>query len=115
VIEKNNQSHPTISDQTQSNTSDKRKYRPSLSSSYPYERPEATIYEDMLASALDKLTFKAINYVRNPEIWISTCIWYTPDFIIGKRLIIEVDGGIHEFEYRQTPDRGRGLSLSSLI
>jgi hypothetical protein len=42
---KNNQSHPTISDRTQSNTSDKRKYRPSSSFSYPYKRPEATIYE----------------------------------------------------------------------
>jgi very-short-patch-repair endonuclease len=113
VIEKNNQSHPTISDRTQSNISDKRKYRPS-SSSYPYKKPEATIYEDMLASALDKLTFKAINYVRNPEIWISACIWYTPDFIIGKRLIIEVDGGIHEFEYRQTPDRIRQRALENM-
>ena len=71
----------------------------------PYKHPEATIYEDMLVSALDKLTFRAVNYVRNPEIWISACIWYTPDFIIGRKLIVEVDGRIHEFEYRQTPDR----------
>jgi very-short-patch-repair endonuclease len=99
---------------SQSNTFDKCNYRPSSSSSYPYKRPEATIHEDMLASALDKLTFKAIKYLRNPEIWISACIWYTPDFIIGKRLIIEVDGGIHEFEYRQTPDRIRQRALENM-
>ena len=68
----------------------------------------------MLASALDKLTFRIINYIRNPEIWISACIWYTPDFIIGKRLIIEVDGGIHGFEYRQTPDRIRQRALENM-
>ena len=64
--------------------------------------------------SLDKLTFRAINYIRNPEIWISACIWYTPDFIIGKRLIIEVDGGIHGFEYRQTPDRIRQRALENM-
>jgi hypothetical protein len=58
----------------------------------------------MLASALDKLTFKAVNYVRNPEIWISACIWYTPDFIIGKKLL----------EYRQTPDRIRQRALENM-
>ena len=58
--------------------------------------------------------FKAVNYVRNPEIWISACIWYTPDFIIGKKLIIEVDGGIHELEYRQTPDRIRQRALENM-
>ena len=68
----------------------------------------------MLASALDKLAFRAVNYVRNPEIWISACIWYTPDFIIGRKLIVEVDGGIHEFEYRQTPDRIRQRALENM-
>ena len=110
MIEKNNQFHATISNPSQS---DKHNYSPSPSS-YPYKRPEATIYEDMLASALDKLTFRIINYIRNPEIWISACIWYTPDFIIGKRLIIEVDGGIHGFEYRQTPDRIRQRALENM-
>ena len=94
-----------VFDSLQPNTFGRRRHRSSSSSSYPYKHPEATIYEDMLASALDKLTFRAVNYVRNPEIWISACIWYTPDFIIGRKLIVEVDGGIHEFEYRQTPDR----------
>jgi very-short-patch-repair endonuclease len=98
----------------QLNISSNDKRRSSSSSSYPYKRPEATIYEDKLASALDKLTFRAVNYVRNPEIWISACIWYTPDFIIGRKLIVEVDGGIHEFEYRQTPDRIRQRGLENM-
>lgn len=110
LTEKNNQFHPTISKPSRT---DKHNNSPSPSS-YPYKRPEATIYEDMLASALDKLTSRAINYIRNPEIWISACIWYTPDFIIGKRLIIEVDGGIHEVQYRQTSDRIRQRALENM-
>ncbi len=105
-------SHPTMSNRSRSNRTDRRNYWPS--SSYPYRRPETTIYEDMLASALEKLTFKAIKYVRNPEIWLSACIWYTPDFIVGKRLVVEVDGGIHDLEYRQKPDRIRQRALKNM-
>ncbi|HEX5976131.1 MAG TPA: hypothetical protein VFY68_02575 [Nitrososphaeraceae archaeon] len=83
---KNNQFHHVISSQSQSNTYDKHSHWAS-SSSHPYKRPEATIYED--GSALDKLTFNAINYVRNPEIWLSACEWF------------------HEPEYHETPDRIR--------
>jgi hypothetical protein len=71
---KNNQFHHVISNRLQSNTYDKHSHWAS-SSSHPYKRLEATIYED--GSALDKLTFNAINYVRNPEIWLSACKWYT--------------------------------------
>lgn len=67
----------------------------------------------MLASALDGLA-KQIDYESNREIRLSSCIWYTPDFIIGKRLIVEVDGGIHDLDYRRTPDRIRQRALENM-
>ena len=86
----------------------------SSSSSSPfYKRPTSTRYENLLSSALDKFAFN-IKYIRNSEVWLSACIWYTPDFIIGHRLIVEVDGGIHEFEYRKTPDRIRQRALQNM-
>ena len=39
---------------------------------------------------------------------------YTPDFIIGNRLIVEVDGGIHDLDYRKTPDRIRQRALENM-
>lgn len=78
-----------------------------------YKRPVSTKYENLLASALDKIAF-TIPYLRNREVWLSACVWYTPDFIIGNRLIVEVDGGIHELDYRKTPDRIRQRALENL-
>ena len=40
--------------------------------------------------------------------------WYTPDFVIGNRLIVEVDGGIHDRDYRRTPDRIRQRALENM-
>jgi Protein of unknown function (DUF559) len=45
---------------------------------------------------------------------LSSCTWYTPDFIIGNRLIVEVDGGIHDLDYRKTPDRIRQRALENM-
>ncbi len=45
---------------------------------------------------------------------MSSCTWYTPDFIIGNRLIVEVDGGIHDLDYRKTPDRIRQRALENM-
>jgi very-short-patch-repair endonuclease len=83
------------------------------SSSSFYKRPISTRYENLLSSALDKFAFN-IKYIRNSEVWLSACIWYTPDFIIGRKLIVEVDGGVHEFEYRKTPDRIRQRALENM-
>jgi hypothetical protein len=66
-----------------------------------------------LASALDS-TAKDIDYKTNPEVRLSSCTWYTPDFIIGNRLIVEVDGGIHDLDYRKTPDRIRQRALKNM-
>ena len=45
---------------------------------------------------------------------MSSCTWYTPDFIIGNRLIVEVDGGVHDLDYRRTPDRIRQRALENM-
>ena len=45
---------------------------------------------------------------------MSSCTWYTPDFVIGNRLIVEVDGGIHDRDYRKTPDRIRQRALENM-
>lgn len=45
---------------------------------------------------------------------MSSCTWYTPDFVIGNRLIVEVDGGIHDLEYLKTPDRIRQRALENM-
>lgn len=78
-----------------------------------YKRPISTRYENLLASALDKFA-SGITYIRNPEVWLSACIWYTPDFIVGHRLVVEVDGGVHNLEYRKTPDRIRQRALENM-
>jgi len=57
---------------------------------------------------------KHIDYKTNPEVRLSSCTWYTPDFIIGNRLIVEVDGGIHDLDYRRTPDRMRHRALENM-
>ena len=81
--------------------------------SFLYKRPIPTRYENLLASALDKFA-SGITYIRNPEVWLSACIWYTPDFIVGHRLVVEVDGGVHNLEYRKTPDRIRQRALENM-
>src|SRR5215213_1169671 len=90
-------------------------YQYSSSSSFSsfYKRPTSTRYENLLSAALNKFA-PNVKYTRNSEVWLSACIWYTPDFIIGHRLIVEVDGGVHEFEYRKTPDRIRQRALESM-
>jgi len=67
----------------------------------------------LLATALDSFA-KHIDYETNQEVRLSSCTWYTPDFVIGNRLIVEVDGGIHDLEYRKTPDRIRQRALENM-
>ena len=70
-----------------------------------------THFERLLATALKK---KRIKFRANPRIILSACQFYRPDFSIGRRLIVEVDGGIHDREYRKTPDRIRQRALEKL-
>jgi very-short-patch-repair endonuclease len=50
---------------------------------------------------------------RSQVIWYTGCDKYTPDLIIGKKLIVE-DGKIHDREYQKTPDRIRHRALENI-
>ena len=47
-------------------------------------------------------------------IWYTNCNKYTPDLIIGKKLIVEVDGKIHDANFMSTPDRIRQRALENM-
>ena len=57
---------------------------------------------------------KGIEFQANPLIRLSACIEYTPDFLIRRRLIVEVDGGVHDLDFLKTPDRIRQRALEKL-
>jgi very-short-patch-repair endonuclease len=75
------------------------------------EVPRPTFYERKLAT---RLTANNIPYKSQPVIWYTRANYYTPDFVIGQRLIVEVDGKIHSMKYRMTPDRIRQRALKNL-
>jgi hypothetical protein len=47
-------------------------------------------------------------------IWYTGCDKYTPDLVIRKRFIVEVDGKIHNREFLKTPDRIRHRTLKNM-
>jgi hypothetical protein len=47
-------------------------------------------------------------------IWYTEYDKYTPDLIIGKKLIVEVDGKVHEIKYQQNKDRIRERALKNI-
>ena len=73
--------------------------------------PEPTQYEKKLGY---RLAQRNIPYKSGPIIWFTRTDYYTPDLVIGKRLIVEVDGSIHDVEARKTPDRIRHRALENL-
>jgi len=73
--------------------------------------PEPTRYEKILG---DRLRRKSVPYKSGPVIWFTRADYYTPDLVVGKRLIVEVDGSIHDLEARKTPDRIRHRALENL-
>jgi very-short-patch-repair endonuclease len=75
------------------------------------EFPRPTFYERKLAS---RLGASNIPYKSQPVIWYTRANYYTPDFIIGQKLIVEVDGKIHSMKHRMTPDRIRQRALKNL-
>jgi very-short-patch-repair endonuclease len=75
------------------------------------EFPRATFYERKLAS---RLRANNIPYRSQPVIWYTRANYYTPDFVIGQKLIVEVDGKIHSMKHRMTPDRIRQRALKNL-
>jgi very-short-patch-repair endonuclease len=75
------------------------------------EVPKPTFYERKLAI---RLAAKNTPYKSQPVIWYTRANYYTPDFVIGQKLIVEVDGKIHSMKFRMTPDRIRQRALKNL-
>jgi very-short-patch-repair endonuclease len=75
------------------------------------EVPKPTFYERKLSF---RLTAKNIPYKSQPVIWYTRANYYTPDFVVGQSLIVEVDGKIHSKKFRMTPDRIRQRALKNL-
>jgi very-short-patch-repair endonuclease len=75
------------------------------------EVPRPTFYERKLAS---RLAANNIPYKSQPVIWYTRANFYTPDFVIGQKLIVEVDGKIHSMKHIMTPDRIRQRALKNL-
>jgi very-short-patch-repair endonuclease len=73
-----------------------------------FKAPPPTNSELNLRSILRS---KKILFRDSQVIWYTECDAYTPDLLIGKTLIVEVDGKIHNKEYRKTPDRIRHRAL----
>ena len=42
-----------------------------------------------------RLFAEGIDFVMGPEIWYSSCTYYTPDFLIENRFVVEIDGQHH--------------------
>jgi very-short-patch-repair endonuclease len=75
------------------------------------EVPTPTFYERKLAF---RLAENNIPFKSQPLIWYTRADYYTPDFVVGQQLIVEVDGKIHSMNYRMTPDRIRQRALKNL-
>ena len=73
--------------------------------------PKSTSSELTLRKILDT---KNIPYKANQVIWYTSCDCFTPDLIIGKQLIIEVDGKVHDKEHRKKLDRIRKRALENM-
>ncbi|HJT86034.1 MAG TPA: DUF559 domain-containing protein [Nitrososphaeraceae archaeon] len=73
--------------------------------------PKPTPSKLKLRKILNKIN---ILYKVNQVIWYTSCDCFTPDLIIGKHLIIEVDGKIHDKEHRKTLDRIRKRALENM-
>ena len=53
---------------------------------------EPTEFEKKIAQ---RLFAEGIDFILGPEIWYSSCTYYTPDFLIEGKFIVEIDGGYH--------------------
>jgi hypothetical protein len=60
------------------------------------------------------LRSKKIVFKDSHIIWYTGCDKYTPDSLIGKKLIVEVDGKVHDKDFQKTPDRIRQRALENM-
>lgn len=76
-----------------------------------FRSPPPTYSERKLRSILRS---KKIAFKDSQIIWYTGCDRYTPDLIIGERLIVEVDGKVHDKDFQKTPDRIRQRALEKM-
>src|ERR687887_2806044 len=84
------------------------------SSDRPYNdfrAPAPTYSERKLRSILRS---KKVSFKDGQIIWYTGCDRYTPDLLIGKRLIVEVDGKVHDKDFQKTSDRIRQRALENM-
>ena len=74
------------------------------------KRSEPTRYAVQLARTLYSL---GIEITLEPEIWYTSCNFYTPDLLVNNRVIIEVDGPVHEDLKIKKNDRIRQRALEN--
>ena len=82
-----------------------------IDSNDKFKAPPPTESELKLRSIL---RYKKIPFKHSQIFWYTGCDKYTPDLIIGEKLIIEVDGKIHDKEFLKTPDRIRQRALQNM-
>jgi very-short-patch-repair endonuclease len=78
---------------------------------YSFKAPPPTYSEIKLRSILRS---KKIAFKDSQIIWYTGCDRYTPDLLIGKSLIVEVDGKVHDKDFQKTPDRIRQRALENM-
>lgn len=78
---------------------------------YGFKAPPPTYSEIKLRSLLRS---KKIAFKDSQIIWYTGCDRYTPDLLIEKRLIVEVDGKVHDKDFQKTPDRIRQRGLENM-
>jgi very-short-patch-repair endonuclease len=76
-----------------------------------FKAPPPTNSELKLRSILRS---KKILFKDSQVIWYTGCDAYTPDLIVGKTLIVEVDGKVHDKGFQKTPDRIRHRALENM-
>jgi hypothetical protein len=74
------------------------------------KRSEPTSYVVQLAKELYSL---GIEITLEPEIWYTSCDFYTPDLVVNNKIIIEVDGPVHEDLKIKKNDRIRQRALEN--
>jgi len=84
---------------------------PDIVNNYGFKAPPPTNSEIKLRSILRS---KKIAFKEGQVIWYTGCDKYTPDLIIGRKLIVEVDGKVHDKDFQRTPDRIRQRALENM-
>ena len=74
------------------------------------KQSEPTKYAVQLARALHS---EDIKIQLEPEIWYTSCNFYTPDVLVNKDLIVEVEGPYHEEPQIKKNDRIRQRALEN--